>query len=139
MSSTRTSAKAIGFAVLALFSASPGAHPQGGAMPVPPGFESSTADAKPCVPDSARRHEMANPSDSLLFAPTGDPDRDFAHMMSAHHREGVDMAKRQIANGKSSKLKAMARRIIKDQEREIVELDKWSARHNVRLTRREPP
>jgi uncharacterized protein (DUF305 family) len=82
---------------------------------------------------------MANPDGSLWFAPTGDPDRDFAHMMSAHHQEGVDMAKRQIANGKSSKLKAMARRIIKDQQREIVELDNWSARHNVRVSGGDPP
>jgi uncharacterized protein (DUF305 family) len=70
-----------------------------------------------------------------LFQPTGDPDRDFALMMRAHHQEGVDMANLEIANGKSTKLKAMARRIVTVQQQEIAELDKWTARHNLRLSR----
>jgi uncharacterized protein (DUF305 family) len=60
-------------------------------------------------------------------------------MMSAHHQEGIDMANLEIANGKSSKLKAMARRIVKDQQQEIRELDKWSARHNWNISRRQEP
>jgi len=69
-----------------------------------------------------------------LFQPTGNPDRDFAVMMRAHHQEGVDMANLEIARGKSTKLKVIARRIVKDQQREIIELDKWTARHDLRLS-----
>jgi uncharacterized protein (DUF305 family) len=60
-------------------------------------------------------------------------------MMSARHQEGVDVAKLELANGKSTRQKAMARRIIKDQEREVVEPDRWSARHNMRVCRRAAP
>lgn len=130
-------APTVAFSVLFVFAS--GTFAQSGTPPVPLPPASSADGGKPCVPDPMKRHEMTGRSESPLFAPTGDPDRDFANMMSAHHQEGVDMAKRQLANGKSTKLKSMARRIIRDQQREIVELDRWSSRHNVRVSRHDVP
>jgi len=58
---------------------------------------------------------------------TGDTDRDFATLMKMHHQQALDMAKVQITHGKSPKLKAMASKMIKDQQAEIVQLEKWLA------------
>jgi uncharacterized protein (DUF305 family) len=60
---------------------------------------------------------------------TGDTDKDFALMMRMHHQQAVDMAKVEVQHGKSPELKAMAQKIIRDQQKEISELDKWLAKH----------
>ena len=57
--------------------------------------------------------------------PTGDTDKDFALMMKMHHQQAVDMAKPEIEYGKSAEMKAMARKIVKDQTKEIAQLDAW--------------
>ncbi|KQW51187.1 MULTISPECIES: DUF305 domain-containing protein [unclassified Roseateles] len=56
---------------------------------------------------------------------TGDTDKDFAMMMKMHHQQALDMAKAQVAHGKSAEMKAMAEKIIKDQSKEITQLDAW--------------
>ena len=138
MPSTTASLLAASCAIFGLLAVPPGSYAQIG-QPISPQSAPSAESAKPAGLDPMKRHEMDDSRESRLFKPTGDPDRDFANMMSAHHQEGVDMAKREIASGKSTKLKEMARRIVKDQQREILELDRWSARHNVRVSRRDAP
>ena len=61
--------------------------------------------------------------------PTGDTDRDFAMMMKMHHQQALDMVRPQIEHGKSAELKAMARKIVKDQTKEIAQLDAWLKKH----------
>jgi uncharacterized protein (DUF305 family) len=39
------------------------------------------------------------------------------------------MAKAEVQGGKSSELKAMAQKIIRDQQKEIAQLDKWLAKN----------
>lgn len=56
---------------------------------------------------------------------TGDTDREFAAMMKAHHRGAIDMARMELQSGKDAKMRAMAKRIIKDQQMEIKEFDQW--------------
>ena len=56
---------------------------------------------------------------------TGDTDKDFAAMMKMHHQQALDMAKAELAHGRSAELKAMAQKIIKDQTQEIAKLDAW--------------
>jgi uncharacterized protein (DUF305 family) len=56
---------------------------------------------------------------------TGDTDKDFAMMMKMHHQQALDMAKAQLAHGKSPELKAMAEKMIKDQTKEIAQLETW--------------
>jgi uncharacterized protein (DUF305 family) len=56
---------------------------------------------------------------------TGDTDRDFAMMMKVHHQGAIDMAQFELRRGTDSKMRAMAKRIIKDQQKEIAEFDRW--------------
>lgn len=67
--------------------------------------------------------------DSMQKMPiTGDTDKDFAMMMKMHHQQGVDMAKIELAQGKSPVMKAMARQIIAAQNKEIRQFDQWLAK-----------
>ena len=59
---------------------------------------------------------------------TGNLDRDFATMMRHHHMQGIEMAKMELANGKSPEMKRMAQKIVRDQQKEIVAIDKWLAK-----------
>ena len=60
---------------------------------------------------------------------TGDTDKDFAMMMKMHHQQAVKMAKVEVAEGKSPEIKAMAAKMMKDQQREIGQLDAWMKKH----------
>ena len=60
---------------------------------------------------------------------SGDTDKDFAMMMKMHHQQALEMARPEVDHGKSPELKAMARKIIKDQTKEIAQLDAWMKRH----------
>ena len=56
---------------------------------------------------------------------SGDTDRDFATMMKMHHQGAIDMAQMELQSGKDAKMRAMAKRIIKAQQKEIKEFDQW--------------
>ena len=56
-----------------------------------------------------------------------DTDKDFAMMMKLHHQQALNMAEMELANGKSSEMKAMAKQIIVAQKKEIAQFDKWLA------------
>ncbi len=60
---------------------------------------------------------------------TGDSDKDFAMMMKMHHQKALEMARKELANGKSPEMKALAQKIIDGQTKEIAELDTWIAAH----------
>jgi uncharacterized protein (DUF305 family) len=59
---------------------------------------------------------------------TGDMDRDFAMMMKVHHQGAIDMAEMELKSGKDAKMRAMAKRIIDAQKKEIKEFDQWLAK-----------
>ena len=59
---------------------------------------------------------------------TGDIDRDFATMMRMHHQQAIEMAEQQLRDGKDPEMKAMAKRIIEDQRKEVKEFDDWLAK-----------
>ena len=59
---------------------------------------------------------------------SGDTDKDFAMMMKMHHQQALNMAEMELANGKSPDMKAMAKRIISAQKKEIAQFDKWLAK-----------
>ena len=50
---------------------------------------------------------------------TGDPDRDFARMMIAHHQGAIDMALAELRYGKDKRLRRLAQQIVVDQQQEI--------------------
>ena len=56
---------------------------------------------------------------------TGDVDKDFAMMMKMHHQQALDMAQIEIAQGKSPKLRGMAKKIVLGQKKEIAEFESW--------------
>ena len=60
---------------------------------------------------------------------TGDTDRDFAAMMKMHHQGAIDMAQQELKSGKDAKMRAMAKRIIDAQQKEIKEFDQWLEKH----------
>lgn len=79
--------------------------------------------------DQMHQSMMSGMQQMQGMKPTGDTDKDFATMMRMHHQQALDMAKVELQHGKSPELKAMAQKIIKDQQKEIAELDKWLAKH----------
>ena len=60
---------------------------------------------------------------------SGDTDKDFAMMMKMHHQQALDMAQMELDYGKSAEMKAMAKKIIASQKKEITQFDKWLAKH----------
>ena len=75
------------------------------------------------------KHAMMMGMDNMQKMPlSGKTDQDFATMMKMHHQQGVDMAKIELAQGKSPVMKAMARQIITAQQKEIVRFDQWLAK-----------
>lgn len=61
----------------------------------------------------------------MHVAPTGDADKDFAQMMIGHHQGAIDMAKVALEHGKDEKTRKWATDIIREQEREIAEMQEW--------------
>ena len=60
---------------------------------------------------------------------TGDADRDFAAMMKMHHQGAIDMSQMELQSGKDPKMRAMAKRIIEAQKKEIKEFEQWLGQH----------
>lgn len=59
---------------------------------------------------------------------TGDPDKDFAQEMIAHHQMAVDMANDVLAKGKDPEIKQLAEEVIVAQTKEIEFLRAWLAK-----------
>jgi uncharacterized protein (DUF305 family) len=55
--------------------------------------------------------------------PSGDVDRDFVAMMSAHHQGAIDMAVTMLKYGHNEQLKRMAQEIIVEQQQEIAAMN----------------
>lgn len=77
----------------------------------------------------AMKHSMMAGMDSMQTMPmSGETDKDFAMMMKVHHQQALDMAQVELDQGKSPAMKAMARKIISAQKKEIAQLDQWLGR-----------
>jgi uncharacterized protein (DUF305 family) len=60
---------------------------------------------------------------------TGDPDHDFAMMMSRHHQGATDMANIELSMGTDLALQRMARKILEDSRKEADELRNFVQDH----------
>lgn len=98
----------------AVFTATAQEAPAHGAHAAPMGAEAPFVKEN----NDAMKHMMTG----MDAKPTGDVDRDFVTMMSAHHRGAIDMAQAYLKYGHNERLKAMAQKIIADQQREIAEM-----------------
>lgn len=73
---------------------------------------------------SATMHQiMMTPMQSMKMS--GDTDRDFAMMMYEHHGTALKMAEVEVKYGKNAKLKALAKKMIVQQQKERQELLKY--------------
>ncbi|APT34885.1 hypothetical protein MCBMB27_05594 [Methylobacterium phyllosphaerae] len=91
-----------------------------GSMKSDPKDDASTREFK--VADTAMMKDMD-------VSYTGDPDVDFHAHMIPHHKGAVAMAKVALKHAKDPATKAMAQRIIADQDTEISEMEAWLKRH----------
>jgi len=59
----------------------------------------------------------------------GDPDRDFAALLIAHHEDLIFLARTQLEHGADEQLRRMAQGIIDEQQKQIAELKDWQVRN----------
>ncbi|MBY0298724.1 MAG: DUF305 domain-containing protein [Methylobacterium sp.] len=81
----------------------------------------------PNDPPSTRDFKKADMAmmHAMHVAYTGNADIDFRTHMIPHHQGAVEMAKVALKHAKDPKTKAMAQKIIDDQEKEIAEMQAW--------------
>ena len=59
----------------------------------------------------------------------GDPDKDFAALLIAHHEDLIFLARTQLEHGGDEQLRRMAQRILDEQQKQIAELKDWQVRN----------
>jgi Cu/Ag efflux protein CusF len=59
----------------------------------------------------------------------GDPDKDFAVLLIAHHEDLIFLARTQLEHGADEQLRRIAQRIIDEQQKQISELKDWQVRN----------
>ncbi len=95
-----------------------------------PMAKDTMSSATPAMGASGNMHDSMTDMMKNMEAmkTSGDTDRDFAAMMKVHHQGAIDMAQMELQNGKDAKMRAMAKRIIEAQQKEIKEFDQWLAK-----------
>ena len=61
----------------------------------------------------------------MMAAVDPDPTKTWAKMMIPHHQGAIEMSKAVLKQTKDPKIRAMAEKIVKDQAKEIKELQDW--------------
>lgn len=64
----------------------------------------------------------------------GTPDADFATIMKVHHQTGVALAQTKLAYGKDAEVRNAARQIMRDEQAEIKQYQRWLNAHTVTPT-----
>ena len=115
-------------APLTVLSLATAAHAQT-AMPMASSASMPTSGMQPGAGGSGdMKQSMMSGMDGMQkMKMSGDTDKDFAMMMKIHHQGAVDMAEMELAHGKSPVMKAMAKKILAAQKKEIAEFDRWLA------------
>ena len=73
---------------------------------------------------------MKQNDDKMSSMPmTGKPDVDFAMMMREHHKGALTMAEMELKDGKDRGMRAMAKKIIAGQKKEIAQFDAYLAKN----------
>jgi Cu/Ag efflux protein CusF len=58
----------------------------------------------------------------------GDPDKDFAALLIAHHEDLIFLAKTQLEHGGDQQLRRLAQKILDEQQAQIAEVKEWQVR-----------
>lgn len=87
-------------------------------------------NAKPMSMEMGKHDELSEQNKAMAtdmknMQMTRNTDQDFARMMIFHHESAVKMAKAEISHGMNNELKAMAKKMIADQTREIGDFKGW--------------
>ncbi|MDX7949786.1 DUF305 domain-containing protein [Lichenihabitans sp. Uapishka_5] len=86
--------------------------------------------AHPASPaEKANADAMRSMMTDMAAKPTGDPDKDFARMMMAHHVGAIAMAKVELRYGHDAAMRTLADDIVAAQEKEIAQMKAWLAAH----------
>jgi uncharacterized protein (DUF305 family) len=98
-----------------------------------------TADQRPGTPaehgNAANQEYMASMQDmnqAMMRANDPDISRAFALKMIAHHKGAIAMSNILLKHGGDPELRPMAEKMIRDQTKEIGELQSWLDRHGGR-------
>jgi Cu/Ag efflux protein CusF len=59
----------------------------------------------------------------------GDPDKDIAALVIAHHEDLIFLARTQLEHGADEQLRRMAQKIVDEQQKQISELKEWQVRN----------
>ncbi|WP_246205229.1 copper-binding protein [Microvirga arsenatis] len=59
----------------------------------------------------------------------GDPDKDFAALLIAHHEDLIFLARTHLEHGADEKLRQVAQKILDEQQKQISELKEWQVRN----------
>jgi Cu/Ag efflux protein CusF len=59
----------------------------------------------------------------------GDPDKDFAALLIAHHEDLIFLARTQLEHGADEQLRQVAQKILDEQQKQISELKEWQVRN----------
>lgn len=85
---------------------------------------SATPDSPATAAFRAANERMHRDMD---IAYSGDADVDFVRGMIPHHRAAIDMARVVLEHGGDARIRALAEAVIREQEREIAEMEGWLA------------
>ncbi len=59
----------------------------------------------------------------------GDPDKDFAALLIAHHEDLIFLARTQLEHGADEQLRQVAQKILDEQQKQISDLKEWQVRN----------
>lgn len=62
---------------------------------------------------------------SMTMVHTGNPDVDFVKNMIPHHKMAIDMAEKELNDGKDPEVRTMAEKVKDDQMKEIEDMQAW--------------
>ena len=89
------------------------------------------AQAQPAAGASAAYERVRKVMDDRFkdMKLAGDPDKDFAALLIAHHEDLIVLARTQLEHGADEQLRRVAQKIIDEQQKQIAELKEWQVRN----------